>query len=70
MEEGKKAGAFKSIEDLKEGHDVSDAVFEGMKAANGWKPGRRVTEEEFTAACEGFRKAPIDGRKDREEAKG
>ena len=36
-----------SIEELKQKLGVSDAVFEGTKAANGWKSGRQVEEKEF-----------------------
>lgn len=64
------AAALKGIEQLKADHKVSDAVFEGMKAANGWKTGKQVTEAEFTKACENFCKAPVDGRKEKKEAKG
>lgn len=46
------------------------AVFEGTKAANGWKSGRQVEEKEFKEACEAFRKAPVDGSKKDKEAKG
>ena len=60
--------AYKSIEELRDKHEVSDAVFEGMKAAKKWKSGRQVEEDEFLKAVEDFKAAPIDGR--REEAKG
>lgn len=69
MEEQEKDAVFKNIESLKEEHSVSDAVFEGVKAANGWKPGKQVTCGEFLEACERFRSAPAGGRMD-EEAKG
>ena len=49
-------------------YKVSDAMFEGVKAAKKWKSGRQVEENEFTKAVEDFKTAPIDGRK--EEAKG
>lgn len=55
---------------LKQKLGVSDAVFEGTKAANGWKSGRQVEEKEFKEACEAFRKAPVDGSKKDKEAKG
>lgn len=61
------------IENYKERYykaGVSDAVFEGTKAANGWKSGRQVEEKEFKEACEAFRKAPVDGSKKDKEAKG
>lgn len=70
MAEIRQAASLKSIEDLKQKLGVSDAVFEGMKAANGWKSGRQVDEKEFEKACELFRKAPVDGRMVDKEAKG
>ena len=59
-----------SIEELKQKLGVPDAVFEGTKAANGWKNGRQVTEKEFQEACEAFRRAPVDGSREDKEAKG
>ena len=44
------AEPFKSIEVLKKESKISDAVFEGVKAANGWKSGRQVGTEEFMDA--------------------
>ena len=38
-----KAKEYKAIEELKGIHNTSDAVFEGVKAANGWKTGKMVT---------------------------
>ena len=63
-----KATAYMSIEELRDKYKVSDAMFEGVKAAKKWKSGRQVEENEFTKAVEDFKTAPIDGRK--EEAKG
>ena len=63
-----KETAYMSIEELRDKYKVSDAVFEGVKAAKKWKFGRQVEENEFTKAVEDFTAAPIDGRK--EEAKG
>ena len=60
--------ALGSIEELRDRYKVSDAVFEGVKAAKGWKSGRQVSDDEFLKACEDFKTAPIDGRD--EEAKG
>ena len=37
MAEMKTAATLKTIEELKQELGVSDAVFEGVKAANGWK---------------------------------
>lgn len=70
MAETRQAASMKSIEQLKQELGVSDAVFEGTKAANGWKSGRQVEEQEFKKACEAFRKAPVDGRMTDKEAKG
>ena len=39
MAETKQAASLMSIEELKQKLGVSDAVFEGTKAANGWKSG-------------------------------
>lgn len=53
---------FKKIEELKNQEKTSDAVFEGMKAANGWKTGKEITAEDYRKAVDAFNKAPIDGR--------
>ncbi len=45
MAETKQAASLMSIEELKQKLGVSDAVFEGTKAANGWKSGRQVEEK-------------------------
>ena len=70
MAEKGQAASLKSIEQLKQELGVSDAVFEGTKAANGWKSRRQVEEQEFKEACEAFRKAPVNGSKEDKEAKG
>lgn len=69
---GKKAAAasVRSIEQLREEQNVSDTVFEGVKAANGWKAGRQVEEAVFRSAVKAFLEAPVDGRKTDGEAKG
>lgn len=64
------AASLKSIEQLKEEQNVSDAVFEGVKAANGWKAGRQVEEKMFCSAVKAFLEAPVDGRTADREAKG
>lgn len=70
MAETRMAASLASIEELKQKLGVSDAVFEGTKAANGWKRGRQVDEQEFKEACEAFRKAPVDGNLNDKEEKG
>ena len=37
------------------------SVFAGVCSAQGWKPGRAVTEEEFLAAVKNFENAPMNG---------
>lgn len=70
MSETRQSASLTSIEELKQKLGVSDAVFEGTKAANGWKSGRQVDENEFMEACEAFLKAPVDGSMKDKEAKG
>lgn len=53
---------YAAIEDLKIEKETSDAVFEGVKAASGWKTGKMVTEKEYDAAVKAFSDAPMDGR--------
>lgn len=70
MEETRQAAPLMSIEELKQKLGVSDAVFEGAKAAKGWKSGRQVDGQEFREACAAFLKAPADGSWEDGEAKG
>lgn len=56
------AARFKGIEELKAEQGISDAVFEGVKAANGWKSGRQVESAAFKAAVGEFLNGRIDGR--------
>lgn len=53
---------YATVEELKAKRNTPDAVFEGTKAANGWKPGKMVTEKEYLQAVEAFMTAPMDGR--------
>ena len=39
---------------------VGKPVFAGVCAANGWKPGRVMTEAEFRRAAEAFTGAPMN----------
>lgn len=54
---------YETIEMLREKNGISNAVFEGVKAANGWRTGKQVTKSEFEKACRDFKNASIDGRK-------
>ncbi len=53
---------YETIEELKAKAGTTDAVFLGVKMAQGWKTGKKVTEKEYTAAVNDFNNAPIDGR--------
>lgn len=53
---------YVAIEELKAREETPDAVFEGVKAANGWKTGKMVTEKAYKDAVDAFGKAPMDGR--------
>ena len=50
-----------TIEELKAQKDTSNAVFAGVKTANGWGTGKMVTEQEYDAAVKAFNDAPMDG---------
>lgn len=56
-----KAPGFFEIGELCKKHKVRRAVFAGVCSAQGWKPGRAVTEEEFLAAVKNFENAPMNG---------
>lgn len=58
---GQKEG-YIAIEELKAREETPDAVFEGVKAANGWKNGKMVTEKNYKEAVDAFGKTPMDGR--------
>ena len=66
----KKGTASFSIDELRKELNLSDAVFEGVKAANNWKSGKQVTKEAFQTACDTFLNSPVDGREFGKEAKG
>jgi len=70
MADKKEVACLRSIEDMKDEKKVSDAVFEGVKAANGWKAGKQVEEKAFCRAIDGFLSSRIDGFRTEKEAKG
>lgn len=59
-QETKAPGLFE-IGELRKKHKVGRAIFAGVCSAQGWKPGRAVTEEEFLAAVKNFENAPMNG---------
>lgn len=53
---------YEAVERLKANNGTPEAVFEGVKAANGWHTGKMLTGEEYKKAVEAFEHAPMDGR--------
>lgn len=56
-----------TIEELQEKEQIKRAVFAGACAANGWKPGKQLTEAEFLAAIDKFTGAPMHGGEPRKK---
>lgn len=50
-------------------HNVARAIFAGVCAAQGWKSGKFVTEDEFLAAVKQFTEAPMSGASHKKEAR-
>lgn len=67
--EAKKAPALYDVGELRRKHKVGRAVFAGVCSAQGWKPGKAVTEEGFLAAVKEFENAPMRGGKRKEVKK-
>lgn len=57
-----------SIEELKEKNKTPETVFQGMKAAENWKTGKAVTEEDYKKALNNFLKSPMGGKKVKKNA--
>ena len=68
-EQDKKAPALYDVGDLRSKHKVGRAVFAGVCSAQGWKPGKAVTEEEFLEAVKKFENAPMRGGSGKKEVK-
>ena len=66
---GAEAPEVITIEQLRSEKNVNRAVFAGVCAAEGWKPGKTVTEEEFLGAVEKFTSAPMSGAAKKEARK-
>lgn len=49
------------VEQLRSEKKISRAVFAGVCAAQGWKPGKTVTEDDFLEAVKEFTSAPMSG---------
>lgn len=63
---------YETIEKLKVEQNISDVIFEGMKAAAGWKKGKHITAQEFEEVYRSFLNASVSGNEDAasKEAKG
>jgi len=57
-----------TIEDLKEKSQTPDKVFQGAKAAKGWRAGKAVTKEDYENALKEFLESPAGGRKVKKDA--
>lgn len=55
-----------TVEELQDKYKVARPVYAGVCAANGWKPGRAMTEEAFLQAVTAFTGAPIGGTRRKE----
>lgn len=42
-------------------HRIRRAIFAGVCAAEGWAPGRRISEEAFLSSVRQFESAPMSG---------
>ncbi len=58
-----------TIEQLRSEKKISRAIFAGVCATEGWKPGKTVTEAAFLAAVEKFTSAPMSGAVKKEAKK-
>lgn len=47
------------VEMLRSKHKISWAVFAGVRAAQGWRPGKMVSEETFLQAVDQFNGEPM-----------
>ncbi len=63
------APEFHPSEKLREKNSIRRTVFAGVCAANGWKPGKQLTEAEFLAAVAKVTGAPMRGAAHIKEAK-
>lgn len=50
------------ITELRDKQKVSRAIFDGVCADNGWKPGKKISAAEFAQAVASFTGMPMSGR--------
>lgn len=51
-----------TLEALQVRHRTPPAVFAGVCAAQGWRAGKQLTDQDYTAAVAAFTGASMDGR--------
>lgn len=61
-EVAKQAPKLLEIDELRKNHKIGTAIFAGVCAAQDWRPGKQISEEEFVRAVESFTDAPMDGK--------
>lgn len=62
-------GEYVEIGQLRTKHRIGPALYAGVCSAQGWKPGKAVTEAEFLAAIQAFNSSPMGGAANREARK-
>jgi|GEM_PF-413891 len=65
----KQAPELFEINELRRKNKIGNAIFSGVCAANGWRPGKQISEEEFAQAVAEFTGASMDGRPPTKERK-
>ena len=58
-----------TIEALRKQHKIKAPIYAGTCTANGWRPGRMMTESDFLAAVEKFTGSPTGGDRKKGEEK-
>lgn len=58
------ASELHDVEMLRSKHKIGWAVFAGVRAAQGWRPGKMVSEEEFLQAVKKFNGEPMRATRD------
>jgi hypothetical protein len=57
-----KAHGLFDIQELKQKLKTPDSIFQGVAAAEKWRPGKMVTEDEYKKVLDNFLKSPIKGK--------
>ncbi|MGI6254244.1 MAG: hypothetical protein ACOYJZ_01295 [Acutalibacter sp.] len=71
LEATKKAPELLEISELRTKHKIGKAIFAGVCTANDWRPGKKISEDDFLKAVTAFTGAPAYGspRKESEAKK-